>query len=223
MERVEVPAVLQCSGNGRFFFGTAFPTASHPAGAQWLYGSVGLARWGGVRVRDLLDRAGVKAFARYSNNYGLDNPVLPTTPKFVRGIEIEKLLDPDTILAYEMNGEPLSYYHGYPVRLMVPGWAADHSVKWITNMTIAAEITTNFWTSTGYRYPKVLRRTGCRRETARRASHRRDERQVAHHLAGGRAAAAQRRGGDGPRRRLVGRRRAGAPRRGLRRRRTDMA
>jgi sulfite oxidase len=156
MERVEVPAVLQCSGNGRYFFGTAYPKASHPAGAQWLYGGVGHARWGGVRVRDLLRRAGVKAGARYSNNFGLDNPLLPTTPKFIRGLELEKLLDPDTILAYEMNGEPLPYYHGYPVRLIVPGWAGDHSVKWLTNMTIAAEITTNFWTAVGYRYPNKL-------------------------------------------------------------------
>jgi sulfite oxidase len=156
MERVEVPAVLQCSGNGRFFFGTAFPNASHPAGAQWLYGGVGLARWGGVRMRDLLERAGVKAGARYSNNFGLDNPLLPTTPKVIRGIELEKLLDPDTILAYEMNGEPLPYYHGYPARLMVPGWAGDHAVKWITNMTLAAEITTDFWTAVGYRYPNKV-------------------------------------------------------------------
>lgn len=156
MGRVEVPVVLQCSGNGRFFYGSAFPTVSHPAGAQWLYGSVGLARWGGVRVRDVLHRAGVRAGARYSNNFGLDNPLLPTTPKFIRGIELEKLLDPDTILAYEMNGEPLPYYHGYPVRLIVPGWAADHAVKWLTNMTIAREITTNFWTAVGYRYPNKL-------------------------------------------------------------------
>ena len=156
MERVEVPAVLQCSGNGRFFYGTAYPTASHPAGAQWRFGGVGNARWAGVRVRDVLKRAGLQPGARYSNNFGLDNPLLPTTPKFIRGIELEKLLDPDTILAYEMNGEPLPYYHGYPVRLLVPGWNADHSVKWLAHMTIAREITTNFWTAVGYRYPNKL-------------------------------------------------------------------
>ncbi|HTJ25842.1 MAG TPA: sulfite oxidase [Candidatus Limnocylindria bacterium] len=156
MEHVDVPAVLQCSGNGRFFYGTAFPTASHPAGAQWQYGGVGHARWTGVRMRDLLHRAGVKSGARYSNNYGLDNPLLPTTPKFIRGLELEKLLDPGSILAYEMNGEPLPYYHGFPVRLIVPGWAGDHWVKWITHMTIADAITTDFWTSAGYRYPNKL-------------------------------------------------------------------
>jgi sulfite oxidase len=156
MERAEVPAVLQCSGNGRYFFGEAFPNASHPAGAQWLYGGVSHARFAGVRMRDILRRAGVKAGARFSNNFGLDNPLLPTTPKFVRGIELEKLLDPDTLLAYEMNGEPLPYYHGFPARLLVPGWAADHSVKWITNMTISDTITPDFWTAVGYRYPNKL-------------------------------------------------------------------
>jgi DMSO/TMAO reductase YedYZ molybdopterin-dependent catalytic subunit len=160
MERIEVPAVLQCSGNGRFFFGTAFPNASHPAGAQWQYGGVGNARWGGVRVRDLLHRAGVKSGARFSNNSGLDNPLLPTTPKVIRGLELEKLLDPGTVLAYEMNGEPIPYYHGFPARLLVPGWAGDHSVKWITHMSIADTITTDFWTSVGYRYPNKIGKPG---------------------------------------------------------------
>ncbi len=156
MEKVEVPAVLQCSGNGRYFYGQAFPTVSHPAGAQWTYGGVGNARWGGVRVRDVLNRAGVKAGARYSTNSGLDNPLLPTTPKFIRGIELAKLMDPDTILAYEMNGQPLAYLHGAPVRLLVPGWAGDHSVKWIARMTLAPTLTTDFWTAVGYRYPNRL-------------------------------------------------------------------
>ncbi len=156
MEKVEIPAVLQCSGNGRYFFGEAFATVSHPAGAQWTYGGVGNARWGGVRVRDVLARAGVRPGARFATNSGLDNPLFPTTPKFVRGIEVEKLLDPDTILAYEMNGDPLPYEHGYPARLLVPGWAGDHCVKWIAHMTIAQTLTTDFWTAVGYRYPNRL-------------------------------------------------------------------
>jgi sulfite oxidase len=156
MERVEVPAVLQCSGNGRYFFGEAFPNASHPAGAQWLYGGVSHGRFAGVRVRDVLHRAGLKSGARFSNNSGLDNPLLPTTPKVVRGIELEKLLNPDTIIAYEMNGEPLPYYHGFPARLLVPGWAGDHSVKWLAHMNISDTITKGFWTAVGYRYPNKL-------------------------------------------------------------------
>lgn len=154
--KYEVPAVLQCAGNGRSLYGDAYPTASHPAGAQWRTGGVGNARWAGARVRDVFAKAGVKSGAHFSTNFGLDNPLLPTTPKFVRGIELAKLLDEDTLLVYEMNGSPLPYYHGYPVRLLVPGWAADHSVKWITNMTLAPKITDKFWTAVGYRYPNKL-------------------------------------------------------------------
>ncbi len=130
--------------------------ASHPAGAQWKYGGVGNARWGGVRVRDVLAKAGVKAGAKFATNFGLDAPILPKTPKFIRGIELEKLMDPDTILAYEMNGETLPYYHGFPLRLLAPGWAADHSVKWLTNMTLTDTLTEAFWTSVAYRYPNKL-------------------------------------------------------------------
>ncbi len=152
----EIPVVLECSGNGRYYFGDAYPNVSHPAGAQWRTGGTGNAIWKGVRVRDVLAKAGVKPSARYSTNFGLDNPILPQTPKFTRGIELEKLMDEDTILAYEMNGTPLPYYHGHPLRLVVPGWAADHSVKWITNMTLTDKLTDNFWTAVGYRYPNKL-------------------------------------------------------------------
>lgn len=156
MEKVDVPAVLQCSGNSRWFYGVAYAKVSHPAGAQWKFGGVGNARWSGVRVRDILNKAGIKPRATFATNFGSDVPVLPTTPKFIRGIELEKLMDPDTILAYEMNGETLPYYHGYPLRLIVPGWAADHSVKWITSMTLTDTLTNNFWTAVGYRYPNHL-------------------------------------------------------------------
>lgn len=152
----EVPIVLECSGNGRWYFGEAYPNVSHPAGAQWRIGGTGNALWAGARVRDVFARAGVKSSARYSTNFGLDNPILPKTPKFTRGIELEKLMDEDTILAYEMNGTPLPYYHGYPLRLLVPGWAGDHSVKWITNMTLTRSLTDNFWTAVGYRYPNKI-------------------------------------------------------------------
>jgi sulfite oxidase len=152
----ELPAIVQCSGNGRWYYGEAYPTVSHPAGAQWRMSGVGNARWGGARVRDVLAKAGIKAGAHYSTNFGLDNPILPATPKFMRGIELEKLLDDDTILAYEMNGTTLPYYHGYPLRLIVPGWAADHSVKWITNMSLTPQLTNAFWTSNAYRYPNTL-------------------------------------------------------------------
>lgn len=154
--RHEVPAVLQCAGNGRWFYGVAYPTVSHPAGAQWRTGGVGNARWAGARLRDLLAKAGVQSGARFSINAGLDNPILPTTPKVVRSSELEKMMDKDTLIAYEMNGAAIPYYHGFPVRLIVPGWAADHSLKWLSHMTLSAEPSSNFWTAIGYRYPDKL-------------------------------------------------------------------
>ena len=160
MPRHEVPVVLQCAGNGRAFYGDAYPTASHPAGAQWKYGGVGNARWAGVRVRDVLAAAGVDPSAKFATNEGLDDPLLATTPKFVRGIELGKIMDDDAIFAYEMNGESLPYYHGFPVRLIVPGWAGDHFVKWFSRMTLTDTLTTAFWTGTGYRYPNVLGEPG---------------------------------------------------------------
>lgn len=160
MPRAEVPAVLQCSGNGRYLFGSAYPGVSHPAGAQWTYGAVGNARWAGVRVRDVLGLAGILPEARFANNFGLDNPLFPATPKFVRGIELGQLVDHDAIFAYEMNGEPLPYFHGYPLRLVVPGWAGDHWVKWFTNIMLSAEITDNVWTANAYRYPDRLGAAG---------------------------------------------------------------
>jgi len=70
MEKVDVPAVLQCSGNSRWFYGVAYAKVSHPAGAQWKFGGVGNARWSGVRVRDVLKKAGVKAGAEFATNFG---------------------------------------------------------------------------------------------------------------------------------------------------------
>ncbi|HVA38367.1 MAG TPA: sulfite oxidase [Candidatus Dormibacteraeota bacterium] len=160
MPKHEVSAVLQCAGNGRYWYGDAFPEASHPAGAQWRYGAVGNARWVGVRVRDVLASVGVDPKATFAKIYGLDNPLLPTTPKMIRGLDIHKVMDEDTIFAYEMNGEPIPYYHGYPVRLVVPGWAGDFWVKWFSNMTLQDHNTTNFWTAVGYRYPDKLGKPG---------------------------------------------------------------
>jgi len=176
MEKIEVPAVLQCSGNGRWFYGVAFAKVSHPAGAQWKYGGVGNARWGGVRVADILKKARVRATAKFATNFGLDVPVLPPTPKFIRGIELEKLMDPDTIVAYKMNGETLPYYHGFPLRLIVPGWAADHSVKWLSSMTLTQTLTDAFWTS----HIAIRASSGprCRCEAGERTSRHRAQREI---------------------------------------------
>jgi sulfite oxidase len=145
MPRAEATCVLQCAGNGR-----AFQTPTVP-GVQWKYGAVGNARWSGVRLRDVLVRAGVRPAAKHLHLFGSDDPP-GKVPPFHRSIELEKAMD-DCILAYEMNGRPLTPQHGAPLRMVVPGWAGDHWMKWLVRLTASAAPQTGFYMDTGYRWP----------------------------------------------------------------------
>ncbi len=115
MPRVELVAVCQCSGNSRGLFQPRVP------GAQWQNGAMGNARWGGIRLRDVLDRAGVKASAVAVRFSGLDDPVVEAAPKFMKPLDIEHARDGEVMLAFQMNGEQLPLLNGFPVRLIVPG------------------------------------------------------------------------------------------------------
>ena len=148
LPRHEVTAVLQCSGNGRAFFEPKVP------GVPWEKGAVGNARWAGARLADVLAKAGVGPGAKHVVLQGADRPVLPTTPRFGRSIPLEKALHPDTLVAYEMNGEPLPYLHGYPARLVVPGWVGDDWVKWLGTLRVQDREFEGFFMQTAYRYPK---------------------------------------------------------------------
>lgn len=147
MPRASQTCVLQCAGNGRGLYSPPVP------GVQWRYGAAGNARWTGVRVRDLLRRAGVKSSARDVHSFGADLPPV-RVPPFHRSVEIEKLLD-DGLVAYEMNGEPLAHPHGAPARLVVPGWAGDHWMKWLVRLSAQPAPQSGFYMDTAYRYPKV--------------------------------------------------------------------
>jgi len=147
LPRAEVTCVLQCAGNGRGLFRPPIP------GVQWRGGAVGNARWTGVRVKDVLERAGVKATARHLHTFGDDKPP-EKVPPFHRSLEIEKVLA-DAIVAWEMNGQPLPAQHGTPVRLVVPGWAGDHWMKWLVRLSPQPEPQTGFYMDTAYRYPKT--------------------------------------------------------------------
>ena len=126
---VELVSVLECAGNGRAFYQPPVP------GLQWGHGAVGNARWRGVRLADVLKRAGPKASAREILFDGADVP-LGTMPDFQRSIPIEKALDPNTILAYEMNGVPLPINHGAPLRLRVETKLGVKMVKWIKSIEL---------------------------------------------------------------------------------------
>jgi DMSO/TMAO reductase YedYZ molybdopterin-dependent catalytic subunit len=147
MEAVTITAVVQCSGNGRAFHRPKVP------GVQWERGAVGNAQWTGVRLRDVLAEAGLKSDARHVQFQGADRPVVASVPLFLRSIPLAKAVHPDTILAYEMNGEPLPLLHGAPLRVITPGWMADSCIKWLTDITLREDEAPGYYMQTAYRMP----------------------------------------------------------------------
>lgn len=143
---VELISVVECAGNGRRFYDPPVP------GAQWSTGAVGNARWRGIRLADVLKRAGIKDSAREVLFDGADVP-LGAMPDFQRSIPLTKALDPHTLLAYEMNGETLPVKHGFPLRVVAPGWASDSWVKWVTGIRVLDKESDGFWMKNAYRRP----------------------------------------------------------------------
>ncbi len=142
-----VAATLECTGNGRGFYRPAVP------GVQWMRGAIGNAEWTGPRLSDVLKLAGADLNAAYVTTNGADTGVAKT-PDFIRSMPMKKALHPATILALQMNHEPIPELHGFPVRLIVPGWDGTSWVKWVTNLTVANEPNTGFFMNPGYRFPK---------------------------------------------------------------------
>ena len=143
---VELVSVVECAGNGRGFYEPPVP------GLQWGNGSVGNGRWRGVRLADVLKRAGVKDSAKEILFDGADVP-LGTMPDFQRSIPVKKALDGNTLLAYEMNGETLPVKHGFPLRVVAPGWASDSWAKWLTSIRVLDKEHDGFWMKSAYRHP----------------------------------------------------------------------
>ena len=148
MPQTTVVAVLQCAGNGRSLIEPRVP------GVQWGHGAMGQASWTGVRLKDLLERAGLPGDARHVQLEGADVPPKPSTPVFHRSIPIDRAVDPTTLVALKMNGERLSHAHGAPFRLVVPGWAGDHWMKWLRLIRPQAAEAAGFYMQTGYKLPK---------------------------------------------------------------------
>jgi sulfite oxidase len=149
LSRIESHSVvntLECAGNGRALQRPQVP------GIQWGKGAVSTARFSGPRLRDLLQRAGVKSTGKHVMFRGLDE-VPGKVPPFIRSIPIEKALDSDTLVAVQMNGAPLTKHHGFPARALVPGWIGAASCKWLTEIKVLdAEFVGNFM-SPAYRFP----------------------------------------------------------------------
>ncbi len=148
LEHVELAAVCLCSGNRR---GLSEP---HVPGVQWGHGAMGNARWKGVRLRDVLAKAGVRKEAVEVVANGAETAALETVPDFVKSIPVWKALDENTLLAWEMNGEPLPRLNGAPVRLVVPGWTATYWMKHVTTIQVVSQPLKGFWMAPAYRIPK---------------------------------------------------------------------
>ena len=143
---VTLTVTLECAGNGRSFFDPPV------AGVQWEKGAVANARWTGARMSDVLKRAGLKPTVKNIQMTSADRP-LGTMPAFVRQVPLDKAMTGDTILAYQMNGQPIPQAHGAPLRVIVPGWEGAYSVKWIMGLTAIEKESDSFWVASAYRYP----------------------------------------------------------------------
>ena len=147
MPRFEIAAVNQCSGNSRGLF------EPRVAGGQWDNGAMGNARWVGVRLKDVLDRAGVKAGAVAVRFNGLDEPVVPDAPDFMKSLDVDHARDGEVMIAYRMNGEQLPLLNGFPLRLVVPGWYSTYWVKMLNDIEVLDMPDENFWMKIAYRIP----------------------------------------------------------------------
>jgi DMSO/TMAO reductase YedYZ molybdopterin-dependent catalytic subunit len=144
MPKAIVANTLECSGNGRSLL------EEKATGNPWTIGGVGNAVWGGVWLRDLLEKTGLKEKARYVAFEGLDKPLGSAAIKFVRSIPIDKAMS-STLLAYEMNGESLPLEHGYPLRSLALGWTGANCVKWLYKITVLDHPFEGFYMDNVYR------------------------------------------------------------------------
>ena len=150
LPQVEIAAVNQCSGNSRGLFGPRVP------GAQWSNGAMGNALWTGVRLRDVLERAGVAAGVVQVRFAGLDNPP-GAAPDFAKSLNLDRAVADDTIVAYGMNGTHLPLLNGFPLRLIVPGWFSTYWVKALDSIEVLNAPDTGYWMDKAYRIPAAPR------------------------------------------------------------------
>lgn len=127
---------MECGGNGRALF------SPQTRGNQWGNGAISNAEWTGVRLRDVLQAAGVKPSAIFTGQFGADPHLSGATDRAAisRGMRLAKAMDEDTLIVFRMNGQPIPHIHGAPLRLLVPGWPGSLSQKWLTRITLRDRI-----------------------------------------------------------------------------------
>jgi DMSO/TMAO reductase YedYZ molybdopterin-dependent catalytic subunit len=144
MPKAIVSNTLECSGNGRSLL------REKASGNPWTIGGEGNAAYGGVWLRELLEKAGLTPAAGHVAFEGLDKPLGSSGVKFIRSIPLRKALS-STLLAYEMNGEPLPLKHGYPLRALALGWTGANCVKWLTRISVLDRPYEGFFMDNVYR------------------------------------------------------------------------
>ena len=143
-----IAATLQCAGNRRLEHSRVKPVA----GVQWDAGAIGTAEWRGLRLADLLTKAGIKAGAKHLWFDGLDTVTLKDKQTaFGGGVPLEKAMRPETMVALEMNGRPLSREHGFPARTIVPGYIGARSVKWLQKIIVSDRPSENNFVAKDYK------------------------------------------------------------------------
>jgi sulfite oxidase len=149
LPRVEVVAVLQCAGNRR---DGLIEVAPIPGETPWGAGAIGNANWAGVPLREVLSKAGIGEEASHAAFVGLDEVEGEDgSVNYGSSIPLQKALSPEVILAYEMNGEPLPREHGFPLRVVAPGFIGARSVKWLSGVTLRDAPSDNPYQAREYR------------------------------------------------------------------------
>ncbi len=146
-EVVEVVAVNQCAGNGR---GLSDPRVT---GTQWGNGAMSCAKWTGVRLKDVLAKAGVSDAAKRVRFAGLDVPLTDGAPQFIKSIPMDIAMRDDVLVAWGMNDEPLSLLHGFPLRIVVPGWFSTYWVKMLATIEVLTGEDDSYYVADSYRLP----------------------------------------------------------------------
>ena len=146
-DAVELTATMECAGNGRALL------EPRPISQPWLTEAVGTARWRGVRLADVLEEAAPRDTGLDVVFAGLDRGVEgDVEQRYERSLPLAEALESGAVLAYEMNGAPLPPQHGFPLRLVVPGWYGMTNVKWVSTITVVTEPFAGYQVASGYRF-----------------------------------------------------------------------